>query len=307
MASLRATALAEPISVFRDSARDRLRSRPSTHHGLSVTIRGLSKSFGDNRVLRGLDLYVPAGEFVAIVGRSGCGKSTLLRLVAGLDQPNGGTLEFEDSGSDAAANVRVMFQEPRLLPWASVLSNVEVGLGRERSAPEARDRAEQALVEVGLADKRNAWPATLSGGQKQRVALARALVSKPQVLAFDEPLGALDALTRISMQQLLERVWREQGFTGILVTHDVAEAVALADRVIVLEEGRIALDVPIHLRRPRERGSAEVARIEGEILRKLLGERTWPACSSCCPGFTARPRRSEAVVHRGGRRPTRER
>ena len=133
-----------------------------------------------------------------------------------------------------------MFQEPRLLPWARVLSNVEVGLGRERNSPDAQARAESALVEVGLAEKRTQWPAVLSGGQKQRVALARALVSQPRVLAFDEPLGALDALTRISMQRLLERVWHDQGFTAILVTHDVAEAVALADRVLVIEDGRIA-------------------------------------------------------------------
>jgi sulfonate transport system ATP-binding protein len=126
------------------------------------------------------------------------------------------------------------------------------------------------LVEVGLGDKRARWPSVLSGGQKQRVALARALVSHPRVLAFDEPLGALDALTRISMQQLLARVWRDQGFTAILVTHDVSEAVALADRVLVIEDGRIAHDVALNLQRPRERGSADLASLEGAILRHLL-------------------------------------
>jgi sulfonate transport system ATP-binding protein len=270
MALLRATALAEPVSVFRDNTLERTRRHLAVQRGLSVTIRGLRKAFGDNQVLRGLDLYVPAGEFVAIVGRSGCGKSTLLRLIAGLDRPDAGTLEFEDTGSSSPESVRVMFQEPRLLPWASVLSNVEVGLGAARTSKDARRRAERALTEVGLTEKRDQWPAVLSGGQKQRVALARALVSNPQVLAFDEPLGALDALTRISMQQLLERVWNEQGFTGILVTHDVAEAVALADRVIVLEQGRIAVDVPVQLSRPRQRGSAEVAALEGAILKKLM-------------------------------------
>jgi sulfonate transport system ATP-binding protein len=163
-----------------------------------------------------------------------------------------------------------MFQEPRLLPWARVLSNVEVGLGRERKSADAQARAEHALVEVGLDDKRGQWPAVLSGGQKQRVALARALVSQPRALAFDEPLGALDALTRISMQALLERVWRDQGFTAILVTHDVAEAVALADRVLVIEDGRIAQDVVVDLPRPRRRGSAELAALEGAILKHLL-------------------------------------
>jgi sulfonate transport system ATP-binding protein len=236
--------------------------------GLSLTIRGLRKSFGDNEVLRGIDLHIPAGQFVAIVGRSGCGKSTLLRLIAGLDQPNAGTINF---GEDARAeDIRVMFQEPRLLPWARVLSNVEVGLGRDRSSADAQTRAERALDEVGLADKRAQWPAVLSGGQKQRVALARALVSHPRVLAFDEPLGALDALTRISMQRLLGRVWDDQAFTAILVTHDVSEAVALADRVLVIEDGRIAHDINVDIPRPRRRGSAELAALEGEILQNLL-------------------------------------
>ncbi|NEU96789.1 ATP-binding cassette domain-containing protein [Bradyrhizobium uaiense] len=249
-------------------ARQLRRGSEGATRGLSLTIRGLRKSFGDNEVLRGIDLHIPSGQFVAIVGRSGCGKSTLLRLVAGLDAPTAGSIAFGET--PRAQDVRVMFQEPRLLPWARVLSNVEVGLGRERSSADAQARAERALVEVGLGDKRGQWPSVLSGGQKQRVALARALVSQPRVLAFDEPLGALDALTRISMQQLLERVWRDQGFTAILVTHDVAEAVALADRVLVIEDGRIAQDVTIDLPRPRRRGSAELAALEGEILKHLL-------------------------------------
>jgi sulfonate transport system ATP-binding protein len=236
--------------------------------GLPLTIRGLRKSFGDNPVLRGIDLHIPGGQFVAIVGRSGCGKSTLLRLIAGLETIDAGTIGFGEE--TRPEDVRVMFQEPRLLPWARVLSNVEVGLGRDRASSDAQGRAEKALAEVGLEDKRGQWPAVLSGGQKQRVALARALVSDPRVLAFDEPLGALDALTRISMQRLLERVWRDQGFTAILVTHDVAEAVALADRVLVIEDGRIAHDVKIDIPRPRRRGSADLAALEGSILRDLL-------------------------------------
>ncbi|WP_018318396.1 ATP-binding cassette domain-containing protein [Bradyrhizobium sp. WSM2793] len=241
--------------------------------GLPLSIRGLRKSFGSNEVLRGIDLHIPAGQFVAIVGKSGCGKSTLLRLIAGLDKIDAGSISF---GQDTQPkdiqpeDIRVMFQEPRLLPWARVLANVEVGLGRDRASGDAHARAEKALTEVGLADKRDQWPSVLSGGQKQRVALGRALVSRPRVLAFDEPLGALDALTRISMQRLLERVWRDQGFTAILVTHDVAEAVALADRVLVIEEGRIAHDVVVHAGRPRQRGSAELAGLEGSILSHLL-------------------------------------
>jgi len=222
-------------------------------HGLPLTIRDLRKSFGDHEVLRGVDLLIPPGQFVAIVGRSGCGKSTLLRLIAGLESADSGSIGVGEAAKPE--DVRVMFQEPRLLPWARVLSNVE----------------------VGLADKRAQWPSVLSGGQKQRVALARALVAGPRVLAFDEPLGALDALTRISMQRLLERVWQEQAFTAILVTHDVSEAVALADRIVVIEDGRIAHDVNVDIPRPRRRGSADAAALEGSILRHLLRSADDPA------------------------------
>ena len=253
---------------FAPQARVVREERPVQTTGLPLSIRGLRKSYGDNEVLRGVDLHIPAGQFVAIVGKSGCGKSTLLRLIAGLEKVDAGSVSCGDAVRPE--DIRVMFQEPRLLPWARVLSNVEVGLGRDRASADAHARAEKALTEVGLADKRDQWPSVLSGGQKQRVALARALVSRPRVLAFDEPLGALDALTRISMQRLLERVWRDQGFTAILVTHDVAEAVALADRVLVIEEGRIAHDVVVNTARPRERGLAELAGLEGSILSHLL-------------------------------------
>jgi sulfonate transport system ATP-binding protein len=244
---------------------------PVSAKGLALTARHLQKSFGSNRVLRDLGIHVPAGQFVAVVGRSGCGKSTLLRLLAGLDQPSGGRFWFgDDAAKTARQTVRMMFQEPRLLPWSRVLANVEVGLGPARRTAEGRELALATLREVGLEDRRNEWPSVLSGGQKQRVALARALVSRPRVLAFDEPLGALDALTRISMQRLLERVWQDQRFTAILVTHDVAEAVTLADRVVMIEEGQIALDLAVDLPRPRERGSADAAALEGAILRHLF-------------------------------------
>ena len=270
--SLQAAELIRRAAFVREDRRESVASR-----ALSLTIRGLRKSFGDNEVLCGIDLDIPAGQFVAIVGKSGCGKSTLLRLIAGLDKPTAGTIEFGDHEGSPSDHVRVMFQEPRLLPWARVLSNVEVGLGRDRDTTDAKTRAEEALIEVGLDDKRDQWPAVLSGGQKQRVALARALVSHPRVLAFDEPLGALDALTRISMQRLLESVWRDQGFTAILVTHDVSEAVALADRVLVIDDGRIARDIDVDQARPRQRGSAELAALEGNILRELLKETGEPA------------------------------
>jgi sulfonate transport system ATP-binding protein len=261
---------AEPVdrADFIGQARLARRGQALPSRGLALTIRDLHKSFGDHEVLRGIDLHIPAGQFVAVVGRSGCGKSTLLRLIAGLETASAGTVSFSEQ--PRPEDLRVMFQEPRLLPWALVLSNVEVGLGRDRASADAQTRAENALVEVGLDDKRGQWPAVLSGGQKQRVALARALVSRPRVLALDEPLGALDALTRISMQRLLERVWHDQAFTAILVTHDVSEAVALADRVLVIEDGRIAHDIDIDIPRPRRRGSADLAALEGSILRELL-------------------------------------
>jgi sulfonate transport system ATP-binding protein len=242
--------------------------------GLPVTIRRLAKAFDDGEpVLSGLDLHIPAGQFVAIVGRSGCGKSTLLRLILGLEEPTTGHVSLGEGDRAGAGTRRIMFQEPRLLPWARVVDNVTVGLGREGSRAERRERARAVLDEVGLGAKTDAWPATLSGGQRQRVALARALVSRPALLALDEPLGALDALTRIDMQSMIERIWAEQGFTGILVTHDVAEAVALADRILVIEKGATALDVEVDAPRPRRRGDPDLAALEGRILDRLLGAR----------------------------------
>ncbi|MBK3398771.1 MULTISPECIES: ATP-binding cassette domain-containing protein [Methylobacterium] len=259
---------------LRREAIDREIARDRAAPGLGLTLRGLSKSFdGGKPVIDGLDLHIPAGQFVAVVGRSGCGKSTLLRLILGLEAPSAGRVAVEGEGTPRPdAPRRIMFQEPRLLPWASVLDNVAVGL-RGGTAAERRARAASALTEVGLAEKAEQWPATLSGGQRQRVALARALVSRPGMLALDEPLGALDALTRIDMQAMIERIWRAQGFTALLVTHDVAEAVALADRILVVESGRIALDVAVPVPRPRRRGDPELAALEGRILDHLLDGR----------------------------------
>ena len=254
--------------------------------GLSLQLRKLRKSFGARHVLTDIDLSIAPGEFVAIVGRSGCGKSTLLRLVAGLDQASAGELNVNGQGVQGLhTEARIMFQEPRLLPWQRVQDNVALGL------PEAeRDRALQVLDQVGLADRAQEWPAKLSGGQRQRVALARALVHQPQLLLLDEPLGALDALTRIEMHALIERLWREHGFTALLVTHDVQEAVALADRVILIEDGVIALDQRVDLPRPRSRGDAQFAALEKRILDRVLqhgDEHTTPVNDPSWPGLPA--------------------
>jgi sulfonate transport system ATP-binding protein len=238
--------------------------------GAAVTLRGVTKAFGAHRVLHGIDLDIAPGEFVAIVGRSGCGKSTLLRLIAGLDTPSAGRIAIDDEASDWRDHVRLMFQEPRLLPWQRVVANVEVGLTHAHDRGDRRQQAEDTLVQVGLGGREHDWPTVLSGGQKQRVALARALVSHPRLLALDEPLGALDALTRIEMQDLIETVWQDKGFTAIVVTHDVSEAVALADRILLLEDGLVAMDVAVDLPRPRRRGDPRAAAIEGRILDRLL-------------------------------------
>jgi sulfonate transport system ATP-binding protein len=237
--------------------------------GVSVGLRNVSIAFVGRPVLENFHVEISAGEFVAIVGRSGCGKSTLLRSVVGLETPQSGTITL---GKVAAHNgrpdVRVMFQDSRLLPWRRVLPNIMLGLD-----PALIPQAGKVLAQVGLAERANDWPAALSGGQRQRVALARALVHDPNLLLLDEPLGSLDALTRIEMQQLIEDVWRNRGFTAMLVTHDVAEAVSLADRVILIEAGRVALDELVNIPRPRNRGSARFAALEERILSHVLQRR----------------------------------
>jgi sulfonate transport system ATP-binding protein len=261
-------------TTFKTGAIQAEKARSS--RGVSVGIKNVNIALGGRTVLEGFDIEIAAGEFVAIVGRSGCGKSTLLRSLVGLETPQTGTIiignadaSSSSSNSKTKPDVRVMFQDSRLLPWRRVLPNVMLGL-----EPLLTPQAQKVLAQVGLAERANDWPATLSGGQRQRVALARALVHDPSLLLLDEPLGSLDALTRIEMQQLIEDVWRSRGFTAMLVTHDVAEAISLADRVILIEAGRVALDEVVHLPRPRTRGSARFATLEERILGRVLHRRS---------------------------------
>jgi sulfonate transport system ATP-binding protein len=229
-----------------------------TATGPAARVAGLSRSFGDRRILDGLDLDIAPGEFVALIGRSGSGKSTLLRALAGLDKGLSGELSVEGP-------VAVAFQEPRLVPWKRVWVNVSLGL----RVPDQRQAARDALAEVGLAERADAWPLTLSGGEAQRASLARALIRQPRLLLLDEPFGALDALTRIAMHRLVLRLWSHHEPAVLLVTHDVDEAIALADRVLVLAGGRITYSGRVTLPRPRDRDHPDLTNLRTRLLSEL--------------------------------------
>lgn len=235
--------------------------------GIRIQLDNVDKKFGDLQVLKDINLTINPGQFLAIVGKSGCGKSTLLRLIAGLESISNGKILFDDEHMKGLhPDTRIMFQDSRLLPWKSVIDNVYIGVTDKN-----KKTAETSLSHVGLLEKQEEWPSVLSGGQKQRVSLARALAGKPKLLLLDEPLGALDALTRLEMQNLIEQLWSEEKFTAILVTHDVSEAVRLADRVIVIKEGGIELDTTIPLARPRN-VDQEFIDYQNIILQQLMQE-----------------------------------
>jgi sulfonate transport system ATP-binding protein len=221
-------------------------------------VEHLTRSFGDRRVLHDLHLEIAQGEFVALIGRSGTGKSTLLRALAGLDSEIEGTVTVD-------GEVGVAFQDARLVPWKRVRDNVALGL----RVPEPARAAATALEEVGLSEHADAWPLTLSGGEAQRVSLARALVRDPRLLVLDEPFGALDALTRITMHRLVLGLWERHRPAVLLVTHDVDEALELADRVLVLADGHIAHESRIELDRPRDRDHHEVTDLRARLLSEL--------------------------------------
>jgi sulfonate transport system ATP-binding protein len=226
---------------------------------LVVQVRGLRRVFGTRAVLDGIDLSLRAGDFIALLGPSGTGKTTLLRILAGLDSA--------DAGQVLVPRVRsVVFQEPRLVMAHRVWRNVVLGA---RRASKARNRAIQSLTEVGLETHSNAWPVTLSGGEAQRVALARALATEPALLLLDEPFAALDALTRIRMHDLVARLYARHQPAVVLVTHDVDEAILLADRVLVLSDGSIGLNVPVEIDKPRQRDDPRFLELRGRLLSQL--------------------------------------
>ncbi|GJD35645.1 ABC transporter ATP-binding protein [Methylobacterium aerolatum] len=223
-----------------------------------LAITGLTKTYADGtRALERLDLSVPPGEILALIGGSGCGKTTLLRLIAGLDRTSAGTISLDGEPIGGPhPGVGLVFQEPRLLPWLDVAANVGFGLTHLRGA-ERRERVAHALDRVGLADHAGRWPRDLSGGQQQRVSIARAFVAEPRVLLLDEPFSALDAFTRKDLHRHLLALWTEHKPTVILVTHDVGEAVALADRAVVMRPRPGRLDGTVHLALPRPRDPAD--------------------------------------------------
>lgn len=231
-----------------------------------LEVKDVRKRYQELAIIKGMNLTIHEGEFVAIIGKSGCGKSTLLRLIAGLEeQSEGAIIQNQKLLKGINGSARMMFQNGRFLPWKKVLDNIGIGLHGNW-----KPRAVDALDAVGLSGFADNYPITLSGGQKQRIALARALVHQPDLLLLDEPLGALDALTRLEMQSLIESVWKKHGLTCILVTHDVEEAVRLADRVILLEDGTVKDDIAIKLPRPRSQSSAAYHRYTEQLLNKIL-------------------------------------
>ncbi|MFE0521722.1 ABC transporter ATP-binding protein [Streptomyces sp. NPDC058954] len=230
---------------------------PRFRQQTGVVVEQVVRRFGDRTVLDGLDLTISDGELVILLGPSGCGKSTLLRLLAGLDRPDGGRVEVPTKRA-------IVFQADRLLPWQRVLRNVTLGL----YGPEAEQRARDVLAEVGLAGREKAWPKELSGGEAQRVSLARALVAEPELVLLDEPFAALDAITRLRMHDLVRALRSRHQAAMLLVTHDVDEAIALADRIVVMGNGRIGASHEVDL--PAADREASVAR--EELRARLLAD-----------------------------------
>ncbi|MEP7077891.1 MAG: ABC transporter ATP-binding protein [Chthoniobacterales bacterium] len=245
----------------------------------SLRVREVSKSFPapeDARIRRlaldAVSLSLAAGEFVSLVGPSGCGKSTFLRLIAGLDSPDSGELMIGSQPITIPnADRGLVFQDPNLFPWLTVRRNIEAGLVARGVLHEQRHEVDEFMRLVGLDGFGNAYPHHLSGGMAQRAALARALINHPKILLLDEPLGALDAFTRMRMQDEVLGLWEARRTTTLLVTHDIDEAIYMSDRIVIMTQrpGRIERTIPIVLERPRDRSSSEFLRLRGEILELL--------------------------------------
>lgn len=242
---------------------------------IKLEINDLTKVFNGSKIsvtaLDKINLDIVSGEFVSIIGTSGCGKTTLLRIIAGLENDFKGDIRLEGKGiKGPSIDKGVVFQEHRLLPWLSVEENVGFGL-KKQNKNEKKEIIKKYLTLVGLEKFKKAYPGQLSGGMAQRAAIARALVNKPKVLLLDEPLGALDALTRIYMQQELEKIWKQEGITTIMVTHDIDEAICLSDKVVIIScrPGKIKRIIPVSLSRPRDRDSLEFISIKEEVLKEF--------------------------------------
>lgn len=237
---------------------------------MSLELINVSRTFADKTVIKNISLSVKPGEIIGILGTSGCGKSTLLRAISGLDNKYDGTISINNKSSkEVHEETGFIFQEPRLLPWLSVIENVTFGLtGKGKSK---LNRAQEFLGSVGLGESKDLYPRQLSGGMAQRVAIARALVTSPEVLLLDEPFSALDAFTKMQLQDLLLNIWNKYQSTMVLVTHDVDEALYLCDRIIILrgQPGEIALEITVPEQRPRQRGSQLLAALKTEILESL--------------------------------------
>jgi len=266
--------------VVADANNGQLAKNPDhLHEGSSLRIVEVAKEFaaadesgGRMTALNDVTLSIAAGELVSLVGPSGCGKSTLLRLIAGLDSPNSGELWVGNERIEAPSAERgLVFQDPNLFPWLTVRKNIEAGLVARGVLDQKRGEVEEYARLVGLAGFEDAFPHHLSGGMAQRAALARALINHPKVLLLDEPLGALDAFTRMRMQDEVLRLWEARGTTMVLVTHDIDEAIYMSNRIVIMtpRPGRIERIIPVELEFPRERNSAEFLKLRGDILEFL--------------------------------------
>lgn len=237
---------------------------------MGLKIKNIGRTFNGKAVVKNISFEAAPGEIVGLLGKSGCGKSTVLRAISGLDNGYEGTVEINDEISNQVEkSTGFIFQEPRLMPWLNVLENVTFGLKGKKE--ERNTLGRKYLADVGLHGNEDLYPKELSGGMAQRVAIARALITSPEVLLLDEPFSALDAFTKMQLQDLLLNIWREYKTTIVLVTHDVEEATYLCDKIVILKDqpGTVGHEVIINEPRPRDRGSAELAAYKTEVLSNL--------------------------------------